>query len=304
MKVLLTGATGTVGTPLVRALLERGDEVTVLSRDPARARSTLGEVEAIAWPDPSASPPPVEAVSGQDAVVNLLGEAIDQRWSDNVKRTIRASRVEGTRSLVDALRAAEPRPSVLVSGSATGVYGPRGEERVDESAPPAVGDFLADVCVEWEAEAQRAEELGMRVAICRTGVVLSESGGALSKMLPPFKLGIGGPVAGGDQYVPWVHAADLVAILLFLLDDASASGPVNATAPEPVTNAELSKTLGRVLGRPAVAPVPGLALKLLYGEMASIVTTGARAVPKRLEELGYSFHEPDLEHALRRATGR
>lgn len=303
MRVAVTGATGTIGEALVRALSDRGGEVIVLSRSAERARSALGRVEAVTWADPVAGPPAVDALSGADAVINLLGEQVAQRWSDDAKRRIRDSRVIATRNLVEAIGAAEPRPGVLVSGSATGWYGAHGSEPVDESAPPAT-DFLAGVTADWEREAARAEELGLRVVRARTGVVLSESGGALAKMLPPFKLGIGGPVAGGRQYVPWIHLDDVVGALLFCLDDGSMSGPVNLTAPEAATNAELSKALGRVLGRPALAPVPGIALKALYGEMASIVTSGVRAVPKRLEESGYPFSQPDLERALRSATGR
>jgi uncharacterized protein (TIGR01777 family) len=288
---------------LVRALLSRGDEVTALSRDAGRAHDALGDVRALEWKSPKTEPPPAEALAGQDGVVHLLGEPVAQRWSDDAKREIRESRVLSTRNLVGALGAATPRPGVLVSQSASGWYGAQGDERLDESAP-AAEDFLARVVVDWEAEARRAEELGVRVVVTRTGVVLSQSGGALEKMLPPFKLGVGGPVAGGRQYVPWIHADDVVGGILFCLDNPGASGPVNLTAPEPVTNAELSKTLGRVLKRPAFAPVPGLAVKALYGEMSSIVTTGARVVPGRLTALGYEFRQPDLEQALRSATGR
>ena len=288
MKVTVTGATGTLGREVVAELQQRGDQVTVLSRDAARARETLGrDVTALEWADPKSQAPPAEAFAGQDAVVHLLGEPIAQRWSDDVKREIRDSRVLPTRNLVAVLRdldAAE-RPDVLVSQSAVGWYGARGDEKVDESEP-AADDFLAQVCKDWEAEARAAEELGLRVVLTRTGVVLSEDGGALEKMLPPFKLGVGGPVAGGKQYVPWVHTDDVVGSLLHCLDQGSVAGPVNVTAPEPVTNKELSQALGRVLRRPAFAPVPGLAVKLLYGEMAIIVTTGSRAVPSGLEQVG------------------
>ena len=305
MKVCVTGATGTIGRALVSALLERADEVTVLSRDPARAQSTLGEVEAFEWSKPKSEPAPRDALWGQDGVVHLLGEPVAQRWSEDARREIRDSRVLSTRNLVEGLRASEPRPSVLVSQSASGWYGPHGDEPLDESAPAGEGDFLADVVAAWEREAWAAEEeLGMRLVLTRTGVVLSESGGALAKMLPPFKLGLGGPVAGGRQYVPWVHLDDVIGAILFCLENEQASGPVNLTAPEPATNRELSKALGRVLGRPAVTPVPGFTLKLLYGEMSSIVTTGARAVPRRLTRLGYEFRRPALEDALRAATGR
>jgi len=303
-QIAITGATGIIGQLLVRELRDRGDRVTVLSRSAQRARSVLGEVEAFEWTDPTAGPAPVEALAGRDAVVNLMGEPVAQRWNTEVKERIRNSREAGTRHLVDALREAEPRPPVLVSGSATGWYGPHGDEPLDESAPPARGDFLADVTVDWENEARRAEELGVRVVTIRTGVVLSEDGGALEKMLPAFKMGVGGPVAGGRQYVPWVHAEDVVGAILFCLDEEAASGPVNVTAPEPVTNSELSKTLGRVLGRPAVAPVPALALKALYGDMSEIITTGHRAIPRRLLDLGYRFRQPELEGALREATGK
>jgi hypothetical protein len=282
-------------------MLERGDQVIALARDPDRARDKLGEkVEAHAWADPKQTPPPTAALEQADAVLNLLGEPIAQRWSDGAKREIRDSRVVSTRSLVTAIAALpeDRRPRALVSQSATGYYGPRGDERVDES-DPAGDDFLARVTVEWELEAGKATAAGVRVATTRTGVVLSAQGGALEKMLPPFKLGVGGPVAGGRQYVPWIHLDDVVGAMLRCIDEDAATGPVNLTAPKPVTNAELSKTLGRVLHRPAVLPVPGLALKALYGEMATIVLTGQRAVPARLGELGYQFRHPDLEAALR-----
>lgn len=293
MRVLVTGATGLIGSALVVALRERGDEVLALSR---RAS------EAERWERPKEEPPAPEAIAGCDGVVHLLGENVAQRWTSAAKREIRESRELGTRQLVEGLRRcpAGERPDVLVSGSAIGVYGARGDEPVDESEP-AAGDFLAGVVAAWEAEARAAEELGLRVALARTGVVLAPGGGALDRMLTPFKLGIGGPVAGGRQYVPWIHLDDVVGALLFLLDTPGASGPFNLTAPEPVTNRELSKALGRALHRPAVAPVPALALKLLYGEMAQVVTTGVRAVPKRLLEAGYSFRRADLDETLRAA---
>lgn len=298
MRLTVTGATGGIGRALVRALLERGDEVTALSRD--SARSDL-EVETLGWPDPKREPPPSGALRGRDAVVNLLGETIAQRWSAQAKREIRDSRVLATRNLVGTLASLPEgdRPRTLVSQSATGWYGPRGAERLDEDQP-AGNDFLAGVVRDWEAEARKAP--GMRVVLTRTGVVLSPEGGALERMLPFFKLGIGGPVAGGRQYVPWVHRDDVVGAMLFCLDNDAATGPVNVTAPEPVTNKELSSTLGRVLRRPAIAPVPGFAVRTLYGEMATVVTTGQRAVPGRLMELGYEFRRTDLEAALRSAT--
>ena len=298
MKVAVTGATGTIGRPLVRALRQRGDEVRVLSRDPSRASKTLG-VEAFAW-NPVGDPPPAEALEDCNGVIHLAGETLAQRWSDAARHRIFASRELGTRNLVAGLRDAGPRMRVLVSQSAVGWYGPHGDERLDESAP-AGEDFEATVVTAWEHEAHKADELGVRVAITRTGVVLSKEGGALARMLPPFKLGVGGPVAGGQQYVSWIHEDDVVGALLLCLDDDEASGPINVTAPEPVTNAELSKALGRVLHRPAFMPVPAFAVRLLYGEMASIVTTGKRAIPKRLTELGYEFEYTEVEAALRAA---
>ena len=288
MRVAVTGATGTIGRALVQALRSRGDDVTELSR-------------STNWREPKAGPPPLDALRGRDAVVNLLGEQIAQRWSDDAKREIRDSRVLSTRNLVGALAelSEEERPGVLISQSGVGWYGFRGDERLDESAP-AGDDFLARLSVDWEAEAQRAEELGVRVVVNRTGMVLSGSG-ALAKMLPFFKAGLGGPVAGGRQYVSWVHLDDEVGAIMFELDTEAASGPTNLTAPEPATNKEFSKALGRVLRRPAFAPVPSLAVKALYGEMASIVTTGQRAIPAKLTELGYRFRQPDLDAALRDA---
>jgi uncharacterized protein len=302
MRVAITGATGVIGRALAKALRDRGDEPVALSRSAARAEQSLG-VDAYEWKAPKAGPPPLDALRGSDAVVNLLGDAIAQRWSDEAKREIVDSRILSTRNLVGALGQLPEaeRPRVLVSQSATGWYGARGEERLDE-AEPAGDDFLARLTVDWEAEADRAEELGVRVVQTRTGVVLAESGGALEKMLPFFKLGIGGPVAGGRQYVPWIHLDDVVGALMFALENEALRGPVNLTAPEPVTNKDLSRTLGRVLRRPAFAPVPALAVRALYGEMASIVTTGHRAVPTRLQELGYEFRRPDLEQALQAAT--
>jgi uncharacterized protein (TIGR01777 family) len=302
MRVAVTGATGTIGRALVGALRERDDDVTALSRNTERARDLLG-VGAEEWSDPEAQQPPLDALRGRDGVVNLLGEQIAQRWSDDAKREIRDSRILSTRNLVSALGELPEaeRPRVLVSQSGAGWYGFRGDERLDESAP-AGDDFLAQMSFEWEASARRAEELGVRVVVNRTGMVLSGSG-ALAKMLPFFKAGVGGPVAGGNQFVPWVHLDDVVGAILFELDTEAASGPINLTAPEPATNKEFSKALGRVLRRPAFAPVPALAVKALYGEMASIVITGQRAVPGRLTELGYRFRRPALEAALRDATG-
>jgi hypothetical protein len=307
LRVAVTGATGLIGRSLVAALGERGAEVTVLTRDPERARARLpqtgtgGGVLAAGW-DPLGEAAPAAALAGRDAVVHLAGEPVAQRWSAAAKRAIRDSRVTGTRNLIAGMAAAGAPAPVLISSSAIGYYGAHGEEPLDEDAP-AGGDFLAGVCAEWEAAATGARELGSRVVQIRTGVVLDRGGGALAKMLPPFRLGLGGPVAGGRQFVSWVHARDVVGIMLAALADERWSGPVNATAPEPASNRELSQALGRVLGRPAVLPVPGLALRALYGEMAEIVVGGARVLPAKALVLGYEFAQPRLEPALRAALG-
>lgn len=300
-RVTLTGATGLIGPQLLQALRASGAEVTILTRDPESAREKLGDVEAIAW-DLMGEPAPVAALAGRDAVVHLAGEPVAQRWSPKVKRAIEESRVQGTRNLIEGLRGANPRPATLISSSAIGYYGPHGEEPLDEEAP-AGNDFLAQVCLEWEAEAAKATELGLRVVQVRTGVVLDSSGGALAKMLPPFRLGVGGPVAGGRQYISWIHTADLVGMMVAAISDQRWVGPVNGTAPEPLHNRDFSRVLGRVLKRPALLPVPAVALQLLYGEMAEIVTTGARVVPAKPLVLGYEFQHPELEEALRSALG-
>lgn len=305
LRVTVTGATGLIGSSLVRALHERGAQVTVLTRDPARARARLGEVEAVGW-ELMSEPAPAAALAGRDAVVHLAGEPVAQRWSAKAKRAIRESRAIGTRNLIEGLARAEDsesaqRPRTLVSASAIGYYGAHGEEPLDEEAPPG-RDFLAEVCVEWEAAAAAATaELSMRAVQVRTGVVLDRAGGALAKMLPAFRLGVGGPVAGGHQYISWIHAQDVVGMILAALEDERWSGPINATAPQPVTNRDFSKALGAVLGRPSLLPVPGMALRALYGEMAEIVMSGARVVPAKPLVLGYEFAHPQLEQALRSA---
>ncbi len=296
MRVTLTGATGRIGTPLVAALKARGDEVTVLSRNPRGAQQKLG-VEAHEW-NLLREPAPAEALSGRDAVIHLAGEDVGQRWSDNARRAIRDSREIGTRNLVAGIAAAGEPPKLLVCASASGFYGAHGDEIVDETAPPG-SDWLADVVVRWEREADAAAALGVRVVKLRTGVVLDAGGGALAKMLPPFKAGIGGPIGGGKQYLPWIHRDDLIGMYVAALGSADFAGPVNASAPEPVTNKEFSKALGSALHRPAIAPIPGITIKLMYGEMSQIVLTGVRMVPGRAEELGYAFQHPDLDEALR-----
>ena len=290
-----------IGPRLVAGLLGAGIEVTVLTRDPDRARAKLGDVTAVPW-DLLGEPAPSDALAGRDAVVHLAGEPVAQRWSDGAKRAIRESRVLGTRNLLAGLEQAQPRPATLISSSAIGYYGPHGEEPLDEDASPG-SDFLAKACIDWEAEATRAGDLDMRVVQMRTGIVLDSSGGALASMLTPFRLGVGGPVAGGRQYMSWIHLDDVVGIMLGALEDERWSGPVNATAPEPVTNAEFSRALGKALHRPALLPVPGLALRALYGEMSEILTAGARVVPAKALVLGYQFRHRELDEALRSALG-
>jgi len=302
-RIVITGATGTIGSAVCRALLSRGDQPVALSRDPATAAAGLKDAEWHSWKDPLTTEPPAEALSGADGIIHLLGEPVAQRWTAASKKRIRDSRVLSTRNLVAVLRTIvdERRPRVIVSQSATGYYGPRQSEQIDEHAS-AGDDFLAGVVRAWEQEALVAAR-SSRVVLTRTGVVLSPSGGALAKMLPFFRAGIGGPVAGGRQFVPWIHIDDLVAALLFCLDNSEAEGPMNLTAPRPVDNTELSKALGHALHRPAVLPVPAFALRLLYGDMSEIVTTGQRAVPQRLEQLGFTFRYPELEPALRDVLG-
>jgi uncharacterized protein len=287
-----------IGSAVFRALLLRGDQPVGLSRDPANAAAELQDAEWHTWTDPLTTQPPAEALSGADGIVHLLGEPVAQRWDAQAKKRIHDSRVLSTRNLVAALRtiADESRPRVIVSQSATGYYGPRQSEQIDEHTS-AGEDFLAGVVSAWEQEALVAAGV-CRVVLTRTGVVLAPRGGALAKMLPFFRAGVGGPVAGGRQFVPWIHIDDVVAALLFCLDTAEAEGPVNLTAPRPVDNAELSRAVGHALHRPAALPVPALALRLLYGDMSAIVTTGQRAVPQRLEQLGFTFRYPGLGPAL------
>jgi uncharacterized protein (TIGR01777 family) len=297
VKVLVTGASGFIGSALCDSLLVRGDSVVGLSRDPQRARGTNPNVTWHPW-EPTLERPPEAAFEGVDGVVNLLGERIDQRWTDESKQRILESRRTGTRNLLGTIAGLERKPPVLVSQSAIGFYGDRGDAIVDEEAAPGEG-FDAEVVREWEDAAREAEALGLRLVIVRTGHVLDPSGGFLAKLLTPFKLGVGGPLAGGDQYVSWIHVEDEVGILLWALDEETVSGTINSTAPNPVTNRELSKALGRALGRPAVMPVPGLALDLMFGsEFGKVLRGGQRVVPRRATDLGYTFRFTDLDSAL------
>lgn len=297
MKVLVTGASGFIGASLCDALLVRGDTVVGLTRDPKRARGTNPGVSWHAW-EPTLERPPAEAFEGVDGVVNLLGEKIDQRWSEEAKRRIMESRRTGTHNLVGTISALERKPRVLVSQSAIGYYGDCGEAIVDESSEPGEG-FDAEVVVEWEKAAREAEGTAVRLVVVRTGHVLDPRGGFLAPQLTPFKLGLGGPLAGGAQYVSWIHIEDEIGILLWALGEERASGVVNATAPHPVTNKAFSKALGKALGRPAVMPIPGVALDLMYGrEFGQVLRGGQRVMPRRALDLGYEFRHPNLDAAL------
>jgi uncharacterized protein len=298
MRVLVTGATGAIGSSLCDSLLARGDEVVGLTRDPERARGSNPTVRWYGW-QATMERPPAEAFEEVDGVVNLVGEPIDQRWTEDAKRRILDSRIIATRNLVQALTALERKPSVLVSQSAIGYYGDRGDALVDESSEPGDG-FASEVPQAWEREAEKAADAGVRLVVVRTGLVLDPGTGLLGRMLTPFKLGVGGPIAGGRQYMSWIHVDDEVGILAWALDDGTVSGVVNATAPNPVTNRELSKALGRVLRRPAFMPVPGAALDLMYGrEFGETVKGGQRVMPRRTLDLGYQFRHPELDEALR-----
>jgi uncharacterized protein (TIGR01777 family) len=289
-----------VGRRVVRLLLDRGDEVLALTRDPSKAtlpdgvaaaRFAIGEGDAIA-----------AAFADVDAVVNLAGEPVlGRRWNDEVREEIRRSRVEGTRTIVAAMRAGKPR--VLVNSSAVGYYGPRDDAEVPEDTPPA-DDFLGRVCVDWEAAAREVEDFGGRAAMIRTGIVLDPDGGALPRMLPPFRWFVGGPIGNGRQGFPWIHHEDHARLYLFALDDESARGPLNGSAPCPLSNRDFSKALGRALHRPAILPVPGFALRLLLGEVAAVLTKGQMAVPARPLDLGFEFRFPDADAALADLVGR
>ncbi|MFL5300837.1 MAG: TIGR01777 family oxidoreductase [Anaeromyxobacteraceae bacterium] len=293
MHVFVTGATGLVGAPLCKALVDAGHAVTALSRyaSPGRLPPGVHVVQG----DPSVAGPWQEALATCDACVSLAGEPVAAgRWSDERKRRIRDSRVEGTARVAEVLAARGP--SVWVSGSAVGLYGARGDELVDESSPPG-RDFLAEVCQEWEGAARPAEARA-RVVFLRTGIVLARHGGALQQMLLPFRFFAGGPVGKGDFYMPWIHLADEVALIAWALGEARARGPLNGTAPEPARNRELAKAIGRALHRPSALPLPTRVLKLALGEMADVVTSGQRAVPRKALDLGFRFRFPALDAAL------
>lgn len=291
MHVLITGGSGFIGRAVARALLDRGERVTVLSRDPATARAAL-PAGAVVVP---ALPP-----EGPDAVVNLAGENLGaHRWNAGRKQAFIESRAGTTHTLVSWMRALPAPPRALVSGSAVGYYGARGDETLDEDAPPG-DEYQCELCRTWEAAAQDAEPLGVRVCRIRIGIVLGPDGGALAQMKLPFQLGLGGPLGSGRQWMSWIHREDLVRLILWLLeDDASRSGAYNATAPNPVTNRDFARALAASLGRPALLSMPAPAVRLLVGEMAHLLLTGQRVVPARALREGFRFRFPDLPGALR-----
>ncbi|MCP1328621.1 TIGR01777 family oxidoreductase [Halomonas sp. 707D4] len=296
MRVLITGGSGFVGRRLCERLLARGDRVDVVSRSPSKAARTLpGECQVRDSAMGFIETPP-------EAVVNLAGESIaGKRWSEAQKKRLLASRVESTTALVEFCRALEkagkPLPSVMVSGSAMGYYGDQGRRVVDEQTPPHA-EFAHRLCAQWEAAVEPVTDLGVRLALLRTGLVLDAGGGTLAKMLPPFKFGLGGRFGDGRQFMPWVHRDDLVEAILYLIDQPSLEGPFNGSAPHPVTNAEFTRTLARQLHRPALFPVPAFALKAGLGEMSRLLLTGADMRPARLLEAGFGFRYPTLDEAL------
>jgi uncharacterized protein (TIGR01777 family) len=297
LKVLVTGASGTIGAALCDALFGRGDHVVGLTRNPSRARSANPRVTWHKW-EPMLERPDPAAFEGVDGVVHLLGERIDQKWTDESKQRIMDSRRKGTHNLVQGIEALEKPPKVLVSQSAVGYYGDRGSDEVDERDGPGES-FDSEVVKAWEGAAHELDVTDVRLVIVRTGQVLTPEGGMLKELLPPFKLGVGGPLAGGEQYLSWIHIADEIGILLWALDNEAVSGTINATAPYPATNKDFSKALGRALNRPAVMPVPGLVLDLKFGrEFGQVLRGGQRVIPMRTRELGYEFKYPQLDEAL------
>ena len=300
MKILVAGGTGFVGRRLLTRLLEEGHQVVLLTRDPEKAQAWHRRgAQVRSWADPSWP----RALEGQDAVVNLAGEGIaDGRWTAARKRRILRSRVDTTRALADAMASAAAPPTILVNASAVGFYGPRGAEALDEAAAPGRG-FLAQVCEAWEREALRTRNFGTRVVLLRIGVVLGREGGALKRMLPPFKLGLGGRLGSGTQWFPWIHADDVVGLIVAALQEPALDGPVNAVSPQAATNAEFTRALGRALGRPAVIPVPAPALRLLLGEMSEMLLGGQLVLPRAAQKAGYRFKYPSLEGCLKDAAG-
>ena len=308
MRILITGGTGLIGRALIDLLLPEGHEIIVLSRAPERAALPAG-VRVAGW-DARTSQGWAHLVEGADALVNLAGESIagagplPARWTAARKRRILESRLNATRAVVEAIDRAQEKPKVLVQGSAVGFYGGREDDVVLDEDAAAGDDFLAQVVVQWEAASEPVASMGVRRAIARTGLVLSTTGGSLPPTLLPFKFFLGGPLGSGRQWWPWIHIRDEVRALAFLIAEPRAAGPFNLTAPNPVTNREFARTLGRVMNRPAFIPTPAALLRLALGEMADLLLKGQRAVPKRLLELGFEFEYPELEGALRDLLGR
>ncbi|HYY24771.1 MAG TPA: TIGR01777 family oxidoreductase [Candidatus Udaeobacter sp.] len=296
MKLVVAGASGFIGSALIPRLLENGHTLTLLTQSSPRDSSTPKK-RWLYW-TPGVAGDWQMAIEGADGVINLAGEPIAKRWSENQKRKIRHSRLKTTSSLIEAIGKAKEKPVFLLSASAVGYYGPRGDEIINEAAAPGK-DFLASVCREWEAEAQKAESFGIRTIRLRTGVVLGRGGGALVKMVPPFKFFVGGPLGSGTQWMSWIHLEDEVSLILYLMENYEAAGPFNATAPNPVQMKEFCRTLGKVMGRPCWAPVPAFALRLMVGEMADMLLTGQRVIPAAAQKLGYEFRYPNLYNALR-----
>jgi len=327
-RLVVTGATGLIGRSLSKALQASGYQVVVFSRDPQRARSAVpGAAEYVAW-QPAETGAWAGALDGAYGVIHLAGASLfGKRWTDEYKREIIESREVGTRGLVNAMAGAQTKPRVFVSSSAVGYYGPSGDATIDESGPPG-NDFLARVCQAWEREGAKAASLGIRTVIVRTGVVIGSGAGrlpfpidlggaslarpgiilkteegAFPLLMMPFRLFTGGPILPGTQWFAWIHIDDLVGIMMMALEDERVVGPINATAPEPQTNRDFAATLGRVMGRPSWLPVPGFAMKLLLGEMADMITTGQRVIPKKARELGYQFKYPTSDRAIRQIVG-
>lgn len=297
-RIVITGATGLIGSQVARALAERGDRVTALVRSPEAARTGLRFAhDPIQWSSSSAGGPWADAVARADAVVNLAGAPIAGRWSAAHKQRALATRIDATHNLIQAMRQAQHVPRVLVNASAVGFYGTSETATFTEMSAHG-SDFLAQVCHAWEQEAHTARALGTRVAIVRIGIVLDAHGGALAKLLPFHRMFVGGPVAPGGQWFPWVHVQDVVRMIIWALDDANVEGPVNAVAPGITTNRAFSKTLGRVLHRPEICTVPRFVVRLMLGEGAYILTEGQHVIPDRACALGYRFAFPDLEPAL------
>lgn len=296
MKIVITGASGLIGSELVKRLAHQSHTLTLLSRRPSRKVSSSG-AQWLEW-HPGENGPWCGAIDGADAVINLAGEPIaGKRWSPRQKQILRASRVDTTRALVGAIAKADVKPKLLISSSAVGYYSSRGEEAITEESRPG-DDFLARLCVDWEAEARNAENLGVRVVLLRTGIVLAQGRGALQKMVPPFKMFAGGPLGSGKQFMPWIHIDDEVGLIEFALTNQSVQGPINAAAPNPVTMSDFCRALGDRLNRPSWAKVPTSVLTLLVGEMADMLLASQRVLPDAALKLGYKFKYAQLKHAL------